>query len=124
MDCLGGGCLAKGRVDQLEQVFLNILLNAIDAMTDQGGTLTIATYRDKDSICAAISDTGQGIDEQTMRHIFEPFYSTKPEVDGTGLGLSVSYDIVSAHNGTITCNSTIGDGTTFKVFLPAEVHSV
>lgn len=113
-----------GHVDQLEQVFLNIILNALDAMADKGGTLTIATYRDKKSICAAISDTGQGIDEQTMRHIFEPFYSTKPEVDGTGLGLSVSYGLVSAHNGTITCSSTVGKGTTFKVLLPAEAHTV
>ncbi|MBT8360798.1 MAG: PAS domain S-box protein, partial [Deltaproteobacteria bacterium] len=114
----------KGRVDQLEQVFLNIILNAVDAMADQGGTLTIATYSEKDSICAAISDTGQGMDEQTMRQIFEPFYSTKPEVDGTGLGLSVSYGIISAHNGTITCRSTVSEGTTFKVFLPVEAHTV
>lgn len=113
-----------GRKDQLTQVFLNIILNAFDAMGDNGGTLTSTTYRDGDTICAAISDTGHGMDEQTMGRIFEPFYSTKSEIEGAGLGLSVSSSIIAAHNGTITCRSTAGGGATFKVSLPAEVPGV
>jgi signal transduction histidine kinase len=111
-----------GDRDQLTQVFVNLVGNAVDAMP-QGGTLTVHTkVQEADgggaAIVASVSDTGGGIRPEVLDHIFEPFFTTKPEGQGTGLGLSVSHGIVHAHGGTIDVESQLGRGTTFRVVLP------
>jgi two-component system NtrC family sensor kinase len=104
---------------QLEQVFLNIVLNALDAMP-QGGTLSIAcnNTRDRELVSVEFTDTGVGIPEQKISDVFNPFYTTKPDAKGTGLGLSVSLGIIRQHGGDIEVKSEVGKGTTFTVLLP------
>lgn len=104
--------------DQITQVLVNITLNAVDAMTDKGGSLTISTSQDSEYLDILIRDTGTGIDESNQKNIFEPFFSTKPNVDGTGLGLPVSYSIIKNHDGDLTFSSRPGEGTTFHIKLP------
>ncbi len=103
--------------DQLQQVFLNLLLNARDAMPD-GGDLRVRTFSDRDSgeVVVEVSDTGHGISADALPHVFDPFFSTKRA--GTGLGLAVCYGIVTAHGGRITIESNEGRGTTARVALP------
>lgn len=103
---------------QIQQVFINIMLNASHAMSEEGGTLTIssAISNDYSFVCAEISDTGCGISEENLRHIFDPFFTTKSE--GTGLGLSISYGIVENNDGKIEVKSKVGKGTTFTILLP------
>jgi signal transduction histidine kinase len=103
--------------DQLQQVFLNLFLNARDAMPD-GGELTIATAHDNGQLRVEISDTGSGIDPQNAKQIFDPFFTTKPTGKGTGLGLAVCYGIITAHGGRIELAANNGRGATFTVFLP------
>jgi signal transduction histidine kinase len=103
--------------NQLQQVFLNLALNALDAMP-QGGKLTIETKEDPRHIVVTVADTGCGIQPEIGRRIFEPFYTTKEPGQGTGLGLSVSYTIIEAHGGTIDFDSVVGQGTEFTVKLP------
>jgi len=101
---------------ELGQVFLNLVLNAVDAMPD-GGTLRVASRLAEDGrLTIAISDTGQGISSEHLTRTFEPFFSTKEK--GTGLGLFVSHNIVRRHGGEITVQSKVGTGTTFTVWLP------
>ncbi len=103
--------------DELGQVFLNLVLNAVDAMPE-GGTLSVSSRLAEDGrLAISFADTGHGIDTEHLEHIFEPFFSTKEE--GTGLGLSVSYNVVQRHGGEITFQSKVGEGTTFTVWLPA-----
>ncbi len=106
--------------DQMRQVFLNLMLNACDAMP-KGGTLSVATslaqaVDQTPEIVVTISDTGSGIAPEHRAHLFEPFYTTKPQ--GTGLGLAISAHIVAQHGGTIRLDSTVGVGTTFTISLP------
>jgi len=102
---------------QIKQVFLNIILNALDAMPD-GGELTVATGWDRDrrAVWIAFTDNGVGIPAEDIPHIFEPFFTRKP--GGTGLGLTISYGIIERHGGRIEVESQIGRGSTFTVFLP------
>ncbi|TAL22088.1 MAG: HAMP domain-containing protein [Nitrospirae bacterium] len=110
----------EGDANQLKQVFLNIINNAIFAMQD-GGSLGIATRRGRDdNIYIEISDTGKGIPQEILQRIFEPFFTTKQE-KGTGLGLSISYKIIQSHNGRIDVESEEGRGTKFTVVLPVGV---
>ncbi len=102
---------------QLNQVFLNILMNAAQSMPD-GGTITVRTCTHDDEVCVSISDTGRGIPPDQLKRIFDPFFTTKPVGEGTGLGLSVSYGIVEKHAGRIEAVSEVEVGTTFRVFLP------
>jgi two-component system NtrC family sensor kinase len=102
---------------QLKQVFLNLILNAIQAMPE-GGELTIKTRNVSGAIEASVSDTGIGVKEEELQKIFQPFYTTKK--DGTGLGLSISYGIVKEHGGEIYAESHAGSGTTFRIFLPSQ----
>lgn len=103
--------------DQIQQVFVNIILNAAEAMT-KGGVLSIRSSRPADAahVVIAIADTGPGIREEVRERIFDPFFTTKEH--GTGLGLSISYGIVEQHGGTISVESVIGKGSTFLIQLP------
>jgi signal transduction histidine kinase len=102
---------------QIKQVFLNLILNACDAMPE-GGQLDIRTERHDGGLQVIFADTGQGIAAELMTHLFEPFFSTK--TNGTGLGLAISHDIVAQHEGRLLVDSTPGVGTTFRVWLPME----
>ena len=107
-------------LDSLKQVFLNIILNAIQAMPN-GGRLTISTRLSPESgdIEVAFSDTGHGIPEEALPHVFSPFYTTKPAGEGTGLGMYISHTIIRREGGDISVESKLGHGTTFTVRLPA-----
>jgi two-component system NtrC family sensor kinase len=109
--------LTKCYPQQINQVFMNLLINAVHAIEKQG-EITIKTWEEDKSIWAAISDTGRGIPEEHLNKIFEPFFTTKEVGKGTGLGLSITYEIVQKHNGDITVESEVGKGTTFKVRIP------
>jgi len=105
-------------ISQLNQVFMNLLVNAGQAIETQG-TITIRTRRrGDDAICVEFSDTGKGIAAEHMNRIFEPFFTTKPTGKGTGLGLSLSYSIVERHHGHIEVDSHVGAGSTFRLVLP------
>ncbi len=109
-------CLAS----QLNQVFMNLLLNAAHAIQTTG-VITIATERDGDSaVRIRISDNGAGIPPENLKRIFEPFFTTKPIGKGTGLGLSIAWGIVAKHHGRIEVTSTVGQGTTFELTLPTN----
>jgi two-component system, NtrC family, sensor kinase len=103
---------------QLKQAFLNLILNAQDAMAG-GGTLAVESRnRHNREVMIKISDTGVGIPKESFSHIFEPFYTTK-KTGGVGLGLSVVYGIIRDHKGSIKVESVVGQGTTFSIRLPA-----
>lgn len=107
-------------IQQMNHVFMNIILNAADAM-EGNGKLTLKTYRsleNMDKVCIKITDTGPGIPADILPHIFEPFFTTKPEGKGTGLGLGLAYGIVEDHGGSIRVNSTPGQGATFTIEIP------
>ncbi len=105
--------------DQVEQVFMNILLNAADAMTE-GGTLTIKTGWRDGTAEVVFKDTGPGISREHLPRLFDPFFTTKQTGKGTGLGLAISYGIVQSHGGNIQVESEIGKGATFRVTLPVD----
>jgi len=102
---------------QLNQVFMNLLVNAAQAITDRG-TITIACGTRGDEVWIEIEDTGCGMQPDVAKRIFDPFFTTKPVGQGTGLGLSVSYSIVKRHGGRIEVDSTPGQGTRFRVWMP------
>jgi len=108
-----------GDRQQLTQVFLNIVLNALHAMPN-GGTLDISVRntKDRNSVLVEFTDTGVGIPEHQINNIFDPFFSTKPDAKGTGLGLSVSLGIIRQHGGDIKVKSQVNVGTTFTISLP------
>jgi len=129
--------LTKGDANQLEQVLINLCVNARDAMPD-GGELSIhsqVVHLDEgfvsqhlgatagDYTCISVSDSGKGMDKETKAKIFEPFYTTKGQGKGTGLGLSMVYGIVKNHDGYISVCSEVGKGTTFKIYLPLSQGS-
>jgi len=99
---------------QMEQLFLNLVLNAIDAMPE-GGTVTLRTRVKKGEVTAEVIDSGTGIPEEIQDRLFDPFFTTRDVGEGTGLGLAVSDSIVAAHGGTIEVESKVGDGATFRV---------
>ena len=109
--------LASG--EKLQQVFMNLLLNAKDAMP-QGGCLTVKSYRKDSELVIKIQDTGSGISEEDMKRIYDPFFTTKEAGKGTGLGLSVSYGIMQELSGRINVESKSGQGTTFRLHLPIK----
>ena len=113
----------NANMQQLNHVFLNLILNAADAMAGRG-KLNINSYRlsGKNQVCIEISDTGPGIPEKIQKHIFEPFFTTKEEGKGTGLGLSMVYGIVEDHGGRIYVKSESCKGTTFYIELPVAAQ--
>jgi two-component system, NtrC family, sensor kinase len=111
--------LVECNISQINQVFMNLLVNASQAI-EESGTVTIRTQHNNGFVIIAISDTGSGISAENIEHIFEPFYTTKAVGTGTGLGLSLSYDIIKKHAGTLTVDSKKGTGTTFTVKLPIK----
>ena len=110
-----------GDMDQLEQVFTNLIVNAIEAM-DVGGILeiTVQYLPEKDYLEISFKDNGRGIASEDLDHIFEPFYTTREAGKGTGLGLFVSYGIIEKHGGIIDVKSELGKGTTFTIRLPLK----
>jgi two-component system NtrC family sensor kinase len=109
------GLLVQGDFGQLQQVFLNLIINAIQAMP-RGGVLTISVREeDPDQVRIDLTDTGVGIPQAIISEIFDPFFTTKEK--GTGLGLSISYSIIRKHGGMILVNSQINHGSTFSVYL-------
>ncbi|HEY0589884.1 MAG TPA: ATP-binding protein [Pseudoduganella sp.] len=105
---------------QLNQVFMNLLVNAAHAIENRG-RITVRTSYENEMVTVAVSDTGSGIAAENLGRIFEPFFTTKPVGKGTGLGLSLSYSIVQKHGGRIEVDSEIGKGTTFRVILPRQM---
>ncbi len=115
----------KGNHGKLQQVFLNLFLNARDAM-EGGGTLSVRTWTSESAICADVVDSGQGIPPEHLERIYDPFFTTKGAKKGTGLGLSVTYGIVREHGGRIEVDSRPGAGARFHLELPfarASVHA-
>ena len=113
---------AHGNAEQLIQVFMALLLNAMDALNGRGAIL-VRTRRGRpgeEPVVVEITDEGHGIPRGEMTKIFEPFYTSKPPGRGTGLGLSICYSIVADHEGRIEVDSHLGKGTTFRVLLPAS----
>jgi signal transduction histidine kinase len=106
--------------ERLQQVFINIILNALDAMPG-GGTLTIEANQKENLAAVRITDTGTGIRPEHLPRIFDPFFTTKGLGKGTGLGLSIGYAIVKEHEGQILVDSLVGQGTTFTIILPANL---
>jgi signal transduction histidine kinase len=111
-----------GNQDNLQQVFLNLFINALQAMPD-GGTLTARAYAKNEFLRVIVRDTGMGIPKENINNIFDPFFTTKEIGKGTGLGLSVSYGIIKKHQGTISVASEVGKGTTFTIELPCAGSS-
>ncbi len=110
-----------GNSTQLEQVFINLLLNAFDTFGNNSKPrkidLTITHLQDNDNIAIKLSDNGEGIEKSIINNIFDPFFTTKEPGKGTGLGLSIVYGIIDNHNDAITCESEKNKGTTFKIQL-------
>jgi signal transduction histidine kinase len=107
---------------QMEQLFLNLVLNALDAMRD-GGTLFLRTRVRGGKVIAEVRDTGHGIPAQIRDRIFDPFFTTREVGEGTGLGLAVSGSIVAAHGGSIELETSVGRGTTFRVIMTAMAEA-
>ncbi|MFH0813413.1 MAG: ATP-binding protein, partial [Pseudomonadota bacterium] len=118
--------LVQGNPNQLKQVFMNIMVNAAEAMSDGGGSLTIATGRSSDGSLISIDfhDTGTGIPPAIQSKIFDPFFTTKEVGKGTGLGLSTSYGIIQDHHGNIEVESEVEKGTSFTIVLPTSVEEI
>ncbi len=104
---------------ELNQVFLNLLVNAGHAIGEKG-VISIHSWQEEDMVCISISDNGCGIPEENLERLFEPFFTTKEVGKGTGLGLSISYDIIQKHGGEIEVDSKVGLGTTFTIRLPLQ----
>jgi len=107
---------------EIGQVFINLLINAVQAISDKG-EITIKTFIEGNHVGVAVSDTGSGISPANMKSIFTPFFTTKEKGKGTGLGLSISYEIIKRHNGDILVESQPHVGTTFTVLLPLDVNA-
>lgn len=114
VDCYAG---------QLNQMWMNLLSNAAQAIGSEGGEVSVTTRMEDEMVCVLISDTGGGIAPEHLNQIFNPFFTTKPVGEGTGLGLSITYGIVERHRGEISVKSRPGEGTTFKITLPVNVNA-
>lgn len=108
----------KASPSELQQVLVNLINNAVDAIDSSGGEVTVSTKHEGDQVLITVSDTGAGIPEANLNRIFDPFYTTKPVGQGTGLGLSICYGIVHKIGGDISVRSLVNQGTTFTISLP------
>ena len=113
----------KASTSELQQVFFNLINNAIDAMDHDGGILSISSHQRGNCLVISISDTGEGIPEANLDRIFDPFFTTKPVGKGTGLGLSICYGIIEKMGGKLEVSSTVGTGTTFSISLPFQTDA-
>lgn len=118
----GGPVAVNGLEHKLQQVFLNLFLNAKDAMP-KGGWLSVSTRLDEGRAVVEIADTGSGIPNEYLARIYDPFFTTKTTAQGTGLGLSITYGIVREHGGSIDCESVVGQGTRFVLTLPSTASA-
>jgi two-component system NtrC family sensor kinase len=111
-------CLAA----QLNQVFMNLIVNAVQALDESKGmgTITLSTGHQDEWVWVEVQDNGRGMSAETRKRLFEPFFTTKPVGKGTGLGMSVSYNIVQKHHGRIELDSLPGEGTRFRVWVPVK----
>ena len=110
----------KVSATELQQVFFNLINNALDAMEKQGGDLNIFCHRENDSVTIKVADTGGGIPKANLDRIFDPFFTTKPVGKGTGLGLSICYGIIEKMGGKLSVESVVGQGTTFTISIPLK----
>jgi two-component system NtrC family sensor kinase len=108
---------------ELSQVFVNIIMNAAQAIHDPEGKIRVRTWDTSTGIGVEISDTGEGISPENQKKLFSPFFTTKAVGEGTGLGLAISHGIIQDHGGSITATSQLGVGTTFRIELPAQIPS-
>ena len=107
---------------QMNQVWMNLLVNAAQAIEDNDGTVRIQTLSRGKTVSVSVTDSGKGISPENLKRIFDPFFTTKPVGEGTGLGLSISHGIVEQHGGTIAVDNVPGEGTTFTVTLPVDIE--
>ncbi|MBI5469236.1 MAG: PAS domain S-box protein [Deltaproteobacteria bacterium] len=114
---LDNGCRCTASQGEIQQVFINLIINAVHAMGD-GGTMTLRCVKQSGVVAASVSDTGCGIPKEHLSKIYDPFFTTKPVGKGTGLGLYVVYRIVTKHRGSIDVESRVGEGTTFTLRFP------
>ena len=112
------GCWTSANAGEMQQVFINLIVNAIHAMEEKGGKLILSCYKNDDSIKAVVTDTGIGIKKDYLSQIYNPFFTTKPVGKGTGIGLYVVYKIVTKYNGHIDVISDEGKGTSFVLTFP------
>jgi signal transduction histidine kinase len=113
-----------GNAQKIEQVLINLVINAAEAMPeDRRGLITVTTRKEDGHIIIEVKDNGKGMSDRTLKHIFDPFFTTKRAKGGTGLGLAIAYKIVQEHNGTITVNSRPDVGTTFTLRIPCRKTS-
>jgi two-component system, NtrC family, sensor kinase len=110
-------------LSQINQVIMNLVVNAAQAIGPERGTITVSSGVEGESVWFEVSDSGSGIPKDVLPRIFDPFYTTKPVGKGTGLGLSLSYGIVQKHNGSMTVQTEEGKGSTFRVTLPIQQPS-
>ena len=118
---LSADCLVRGKEDEMVEVVINLIKNAVEALP-AGGEIKISTHVDDESVCLKVQDNGVGIAEANLERIFEPFWSTKG-VNGIGMGLASSYGIIKRHKGEIFAESSLNGGTVFTVRLPIEKKS-
>jgi two-component system NtrC family sensor kinase len=110
----------QGDSGALNQVFLNLIKNAAEAMEGQGGSIVVSLTEAAGEVCVVVADDGPGIAPEVQQRLFEPFYTTKGAGQGTGLGLSICRQIAEAHGGSLGFESTLGSGATFRLRIPFE----
>jgi len=115
IECMGG---------QIHQVFMNLFINAAHAMNGSNGQLNIESKQIEDHIQIIVTDNGCGIKDEYLKHIFDPFFTTKPVGEGTGLGMSICYDIIKKHGGDISIQSELGEGTAITIIIPLRQHAI
>ena len=108
----------QASLTELQQVFLNLINNSLDAMDNRGGTINITSQLEGDDVVIEVADNGPGIPAANLSRIFDPFFTTKPPGKGTGLGLSICYGIIKKLGGKIVVKSMIDEGATFRVNIP------
>jgi signal transduction histidine kinase len=107
-----------GNSQKLQQVIVNILINASQAINKQRGTIHVISQFNEKEVVLRVRDDGKGMEERTVKQIFDPFFTTKRHQGGTGLGLSIAYGIIKEHQGRIDVESKVGVGTTFCIYIP------